>query len=163
MNNDIESINGELVDVATGEVLGQDCPISEKPETNIDDLISAFEFYKNLENENRERRINIELQLAAIAESISGEGKTRRVAGKERTVKVTFKTTDKWNQEKLEDLRKTQGDDEFFRFFRVTEYKPNTKEIQKLKNTAGEPEKLYHEICKAMMTVGGKPSVEIEK
>lgn len=158
----IESLNGELVDTETGECLGDDCPSNEKTNTDIDLLISELEYFKNIESEAKENRNRVELQLSMIAESISGKGKTRRVAGKERVCKVTFKSYEKWDQDSLLKIKMIFGENVFNKYFRISEYKPNVKEIQKLENTAGDPEAIYHEICKAMTSTKGKPQIEIE-
>jgi hypothetical protein len=158
----IESIDNQLIDTETGEILGEDCPYDANS-IDIDDLIGKLEYYKGIEAKAKAQRVHVEAQLAMIAQSIAGDGKTRRVAGAYRCAKVSFKTYDKWDQTKLESIRLRVGEQSFNQYFKVAEYKPKTKELQKLKNTAGEPEKLYHEFISAMRSEPGKPSVEIEK
>src|SRR3990167_8044671 len=147
---------GPLLNEKTDELL------SDASETDIDEMIGNLKTFKEAEGELRSKRIEIETRLAVIALSIQGEGKTRRVAGKEHCVKVTLKTETKWDQKQLGQIRGEIGDSLFFNYF-AEEYKPKNVGLKKLKSSAGEPEKLWHELCKAMTEIQGKPYVEIEK
>ena len=145
----------EAIDTCTGEI--------REAATDLDAKISELYYLKATEQQIRDQRMALEDELAVIASSIGGEGKTRRVAGKRWVAKVTFKQYEKWQIPQLEELRAQVGDPTFFRYFRIGEYKPNAKELQKLKNTAGEPEALYRAFAKALDITEGKPSVTIEE
>lgn len=146
------------IDKNTGEVLeGKSVCVTE-----LDELIAKLEHLTSLGNEIKEKKEEIEMRLCQVAEKIDGDGKTRRVAGNFRVVKVVFNSKLQWDQSKLGEIRFNIGEEKFFTYFK-NEYKPNHIEIKKLKGTAGEPEKLFDLISSASIEVLGKPSITIEK
>lgn len=144
----------ENINMETGEITF--------PETDIDMLITQLEILKAEESKIYDQRTSIELQLSHIARSIPTEEKTRRVSGKQRVVKVEFKSTEKWDQKKLSQIKEQIGSESFGLFFR-DKWEPNKVELKKLKSTAGESEKLYFLINSAVTEIQNKPQITIEK
>jgi hypothetical protein len=144
----------EWVDTQTGE-------LRTEP-TELDACIARLDALKRAEAEVREQRIALEIDLAKRAEALPGETKTRRVAGVRWAVKVQLRDYEKWDQRTLEQIRERIGVGTFEKYFRVGEYKPNVREMQKLRGTAGEPETLYYEFMGALTRTPGKPQVTIE-
>lgn len=138
-------------------------PIGLNDNLDIDSAIERLEYLKDLEAKARTERIDLEVRLAMIAEALPGDAKTRRVAGSSRSVKVIFKTYENWDNRALEIIKDRIGDPVFSRYFRVGNYKPNVRELQKLRYTAGQSEILYHDFMKAMTSSQGKPTVTIEE
>lgn len=146
-----------IVNKETGEV------VEQPSETNIDDLIIQWRQLKEKEEKIAEQRSQVEYQLSEMAKSIQGESKTKRVSGKFMTVKVVFNQKTKWDQNKLLSIREKVGEEIFDKYFVISGYKPKTTALKKLSNTAGEPEKLYHEFVNAMEKIDTKPLITVEE
>jgi len=148
-------MNCEWIHPLTGEIFTE--------ETQIDAYIAELAVIKELESNLRDKRTDIEFELAQMAKAIETDSKTRRVVGKRFSVKVMLKDYKKWNTEKLDAIRQNIGDESFLKYFRIGEYKPNLQEMKKLSSTAGETAHLYKEFMDTVEITEAKPSVVIEK
>ena len=106
---------------------------------------------------------DVEYQLRnCIGFLTEGEAKTRRVVGKEHTVKLTF-PSDVWTQSTLKELALDDADMSKL-YLRIATYAPQMKEVKKLESTSGtERFEAYKEkLLSARQPSGSPPVVTLE-
>jgi hypothetical protein len=158
-------VNGELVAAAGSDLVVIEDVISPLDGEcvaydDVDALISLYEAVEKADKRLYATKLLIRDALAHLSE---GDAKTRRVAGNQRTAKLTF-PSETYDQGIMRDVWESHPD---FRdtYLRIASFRPMKREITKLKNTSGTDElnEVRDKLAAAKRDPHGPPTVKIER